>query len=103
MLIFLVGCDANADSKYMVSEIQCTNKALWDNRGSYDDFDCELVYLTGQRALRKCTATLIDVKGDNIDNYDIVEIKLNTTCLTTCYKNCYCDGENCRPKGRAIY
>ena len=100
MLILLVGCDT--DSKGIVSTIECTNKAVWDYRSSYDDFDCKLTYLTGQKALRECTATIVGVKGDDINNYEIIEIKLNTTCLTTCYDNCYCDG-NCFPKGARIY
>ena len=81
MLMFLVGCDSKNNS--IVSDIQCTNKGLWDSRGSYDNFDCKLTYLSGQRALRECTATIVDVKGDNINGYQIIEIKLNTTCLTS--------------------
>ena len=69
--------------------MMCSNQALWDSRGEFPNFECSLEYLSNQRSLRVCTATLAEVD----DDLNIKRTQLNTTCLTTCYENCYYDGE----------
>jgi len=88
-LVILSGCSQKQDvDDRIIMEIRCSNKELWDNRAYYPNFECSLEYLPNNQALRICTATYVWVD----DDFNVKRMQMNTTCLSTCYKNCYYNG-----------
>lgn len=89
ILFLIAGCNhIQPSDKRIETEIRCSNIDFWNNRGDYPDFKCNLEYLQNNRALRECSATLVEVD----DEFNVKRAYLNTTCLTTCYKNCAYNG-----------
>jgi len=58
-LILVIGCTQT------YNKVICNNQSVWDERGNFDEFDCEILK-SKYPAIRKCIATNYYLNGDEV-------------------------------------
>ncbi len=78
-MVLLVGCNTQDYPKPQpIGKQICSNQEVWDNRGSYRDFKCDM-YSTPNGTVRDCTASGVEISFE--ENWTIIKKQLTTICL----------------------
>ena len=87
LLFFVVGCDERGSITLCEEcEQKCSNQQLWNNRGFYNGFSCNMYNTNDGYVVRECLATDIRVVFYNDTNFNITKSELRTTCVEMCKK-----------------